>query len=165
MLNSIIVSYRSTGKTTRMLQEAIQAAKSGLSVVIVANDEKHRGQLRMAIRDLIPYTFIPDPRLCIMLIKDCHISHERFDVHIRGGKKPDIILFDHYTLETTFRRLLNATFEYYGDVKNEINTGEGLRWKKDGMEYACPKCGFHSITFSYCPHCGQRLFRPIPEEN
>ena len=47
-------------------------------------------------------------------------------------------------------------------VDYNFNPGEPLYWIKEGLEWVCPECGTHTITFSCCPHCGRRLRFPPP---
>ena len=109
MLQQIIDEHRGTGKTTRMLIEAIKSANEGLKTVVIAKNDFHAGQLLQHI-DCLTEGKCP-LNLKIKIIRDCHIAHKVFKTSVEGGYQK--LYFDHYTLEEEFKNLLNETFKYY----------------------------------------------------
>lgn len=93
-----------TGRTTRMLQEAIQASKEGRAVYVIAATHQHMQQLQ---------------KMCGA--DDLFIKFETlgslgdFDfINMRSiGAHPNCLFFvDHYTIELHFRKLLDVLHRY-----------------------------------------------------
>lgn len=109
MIQDIIKQNRATGKTTRMLQAAINSAKMGFKTVIIAKDYEHEQQLIRAIRNIDGGGF--PAFLEIETLEKCDITRE-MHITIRG-KHNYKVFYDHYTLETEFKKILNEVFKWY----------------------------------------------------
>jgi hypothetical protein len=82
-------AFRRTGRTTRMLQSAIAKAVAGARVAVLAANQRHAEQLRMALAGLVF-----DFEILRMI-----------DVHVMGstsmrGRRYDLVTEDHFTAES-----------------------------------------------------------------
>ena len=109
---------RATGRTTRMLMDAIQQAKNGHDVCVVAANLEHAGILRQMYCDMVPEEDVT-------LVKFASVAMiENFDwdtLRIKGEPNSKILL-DHYTVEAKFEKLLEMYHRYDVDRHEWIAT-------------------------------------------
>ena len=97
---------RQTGRTTRMVEEAIDLANKGRAVYILADNYNHAEN----IREL----FGEDPETYGIKI-ETEGDLGNFDwqtLSLRGAHKNCIVLIDHYTIENKFSRIIEALHKY-----------------------------------------------------
>jgi hypothetical protein len=88
-------ALRGTGRTTRLLQRALETSAEGVSVLVLAVDEKHATTLRTMLADFTP-DVIAFARVRIATTAEAHRDRSLF-----GGA---VVMEDHYTTEVRRRR-------------------------------------------------------------
>ena len=108
---------RRSGRTTRMLQEAIDYAKKGRAVYVIAATHNHAQNLERTLH----YYF--------NITEDLGIKFETFDslrtfdeqAFILHGAHPNcVVLIDHYAIERKYYKILEMLHRY--DKKEEEKT-------------------------------------------
>jgi len=93
---------RQSGRSTRMLQKAIEYARSGLDVYVIAYGYEH---MRALIRLLIGMT--PDERWCmrIRIVPYYMISFDWDTMTFPGRPEGSMVLIDHLTIEMKMAKM------------------------------------------------------------
>lgn len=103
---------RKTGRTTRMLQEAISFAKQGRAVYVIAGSADHRNQLEKRISDLCY-------GLTNLGIKVEYPAPHNFDwdyLRLKGAHPNCVVLIDHHTIERRYAAILHELHRYDPNV-------------------------------------------------
>lgn len=116
--NSMVDKKRGTGRTTRMLQHAIELDKDGRSVYIIAANKQHARALYDALKKLLTENSNYQSRIAL-LVDDIKIETPEalgsFDwerMQLRGAHPNCITLVDHYTIESRFHLMLKMLVAY-----------------------------------------------------
>jgi len=101
---------RGTGRTTRMLEEAIKQAEAGRAVYVVGAKANHVWALEEAVKDI-----------CGKSASSLGIKFEtahtvgNFDwktLTLRGAHPNCVVLVDHYAIEAEFARMLEMLHRF-----------------------------------------------------
>lgn len=106
----LMESLRGTGRTTRMLREAIKIAETGRTVRVIAAHAEHRGQMQSALHDLQP-DLHPDVRNHIVFLLGDALPHP-IEYMLRLKMVGVKILVDHYTAECASVFLIREMHAY-----------------------------------------------------
>lgn len=112
---NVLTAFRQTGRTTRMLQAAIEAARAGRAVYVVAADHNHVRYMLDMLQDLIQ---VDDRRLLNSIKIETPVQLGNFDYMTLGlrGAHPNCKVFvDHFTLERLFPAIIQAFHEFDPD--------------------------------------------------
>lgn len=97
---------RQSGRTTRLLEEAINLVRAGRAVYVIGADKQHCWHLKNAAGLLAPeveITFETPETLS-------NFDWETF--RLRGAHPNCIVLVDHFTIETHFSRLIEMLHRF-----------------------------------------------------
>jgi len=122
---------RKTGRTTRMVQHAIDQACAGKRVLIVANDQGHKNSLYSMLEQLIRISNVPK----LQRKRGRDILHRRIEFiafsslktfdwstgYVSGERRE--VLIDHYALETRLK-----VVKEYIDIFEQMKYNEVIKW-------------------------------------
>lgn len=96
-------NLRGTGRTHRMIQEAIRLAREGRAVYVIAADQSHRKLLESQIPDGLGIS-VETPG-----------TTGNFDwqrMELRGAHENCVVLADHYAIESNWPRMLEMLHRF-----------------------------------------------------
>lgn len=98
------VALRQCGRTTRMIAAAKEAAKAGRAVYIIAANENERCRLEQ---------LIGDDSLGIKVETAGSLGNVQWEsMTLRGAHPNCLLMADHYTIESRFRKMLEELDRY-----------------------------------------------------
>lgn len=94
---------RASGRTSRMLQEAVELARDGKAVYVVCATQRHTKQLEKRVPDDLDIKF-ETPRTVGNL--------DWRNMRLEGAHSNVELLVDHYAIEANWRPLLNMLHRF-----------------------------------------------------
>lgn len=113
----VMTGKRGTGRTTRMLQRAIQLAGEGKHVYVVAANKRQAMQLEIqAGRCGGPHTIraisgIPVGRVSFITEETCR-TYDPITMKVWGGEPNSVVLVDHSAIEQRFGAILSMWTQF-----------------------------------------------------
>lgn len=108
-MEKIMLGARQTGRTTRMIKQAVELAKAGKAVYIVAFTLEHKAGIERRMDN----EGIDFERLGIKVEAQYHLPEFDWKTMTLPGAHPNcVVLVDHATIESRYRHLLEMLHRY-----------------------------------------------------
>src|SRR5690554_3869400 len=103
-------SLRGTGRTTRMVQDAVEQARNGRAVYIICADPYHKQEIDHIVNNFI---LSKTEKSNIKLETPESVGNFSFEtMSLRGAHSNCRVFVDHYTIERRFRLMLEELHRY-----------------------------------------------------
>ncbi len=113
-------SKAKTGRTTRMLLDALQLCSGGRAVYVIAANERERIKLNMQIEALGRGPWERDEKAFVKVETVQSVGNLNWEtITLRGAHPNCVVLVDHYAIETHFSRIFDMLTQYDLSVTGE----------------------------------------------
>lgn len=125
----VIEAARRSGRTTRMMQHAVQLDQNGRAVYVCIRDKGQIPALEKIRRNLCPKA------TGIQYDTPVHLDIDWETLTLRGAHPNCVLLIDHAVIEHTFGRVLQMHRQYDSDGGSKWAWDRGYRATVDGETF------------------------------
>ena len=130
--------HAKTGRTTRMLLDALRLCNGGRAVYVVAANDRERVRLTEQIEMLGRTCGEMDGKAFIKVETPESLGNLNWwAVSLPGAHPNCVVLVDHWTIESRFSRMLKMLSRYDTSIDRY---GEFLAWRNIEPSEVCPAC-------------------------
>lgn len=101
-----MIKNRQTGRTTRMLEEAVRCAKEGKAVYVIVNDPAHILSIQLILNKL------GGEKMGIKVETFDSVGWDFYYWTVRGANPNCKFFVDHYAIEDRFRHIIEEMHRY-----------------------------------------------------